>query len=225
MSNGAADTNSFREEIQRRLDKSQAALESQRQQMGRNMAELEEREQQFNHLANQLLYNAVRPTLEEFASHLENASMDDTGPVPRIRCNLRHCVRFPALAHVEFTITRSVTIQEGFAVHYHAEILPVFIQFNQDDEYRVAIDAPNRTALTKWIEQKLLSFLDAYLQIETHAQYQRTNAAIDPVCGMQVTKVEGLTYSHGGKTYYFCTQHCVDRFAAQPEQFLGPNVE
>lgn len=221
MVNSKANTASFREEIERRLEEAQAALESQRQKLGQNMAELDEREQQFNHLADQLLTNAVRPTLEEFASHFENASLDDTGPGPRICCHLRHCVRFPVLANVEFTIKRSATIQEGFAVHYHAEVQPMFIRFNPDDEYRLAIDASDTTALKKWIEQKLLSFLDAYLQIETHKLYQRANAVTDPVCGMQVTKAEGLTHSYGGKTYYFCTQHCLDRFAAQPEQFVS----
>jgi uncharacterized protein len=46
--------------------------------------------------------------------------------------------------------------------------------------------------------------------------------AIDPVCGMQVEIANAPTDSveHNGETYYFCNDHCHDRFAAKPERFL-----
>jgi len=45
----------------------------------------------------------------------------------------------------------------------------------------------------------------------------------DPVCGMQVdpAKAAGTT-EYQGQTYYFCSQHCLDRFRADPERFLNP---
>jgi Cu+-exporting ATPase len=46
--------------------------------------------------------------------------------------------------------------------------------------------------------------------------------AKDPVCGMSVdpTKAAGKV-EHGGKTYYFCSKRCAERFAAEPEKFLA----
>lgn len=45
---------------------------------------------------------------------------------------------------------------------------------------------------------------------------------IDPVCGMKVdphrTKHRA---EHGGRTYYFCSQGCRDKFSARPERYLG----
>jgi Cu+-exporting ATPase len=32
-------------------------------------------------------------------------------------------------------------------------------------------------------------------------------------------------YDHGGKTYYFCATRCMERFRANPEQFLAPRKE
>jgi P-type Cu+ transporter len=44
----------------------------------------------------------------------------------------------------------------------------------------------------------------------------------DPVCGMTVDPERAAgTYDYNGKTYYFCSQGCVDRFAATPEQYTG----
>jgi len=46
---------------------------------------------------------------------------------------------------------------------------------------------------------------------------------IDPVCGMTVSpKSAAGSHEHGGKTYYFCSRSCVERFKAAPESFLQP---
>src|SRR5262245_57341752 len=53
-----------------------------------------------------------------------------------------------------------------------------------------------------------------------------SHACIDPVCGMSVEPVHAAgTYVHHGETYYFCSQSCLDRFAAAPEQFTGTTTD
>ena len=43
----------------------------------------------------------------------------------------------------------------------------------------------------------------------------------DPVCGMDVNPATAAgTLEHGGRTYAFCGQGCLDRFRAAPEEFL-----
>ena len=44
----------------------------------------------------------------------------------------------------------------------------------------------------------------------------------DPVCGMMVdpNKAAGK-HDHGGRTYYFCSARCAERFAKEPEKFLA----
>jgi len=47
--------------------------------------------------------------------------------------------------------------------------------------------------------------------------------AVDPVCGMSVEPARAAgKHEHGGKTYYFCSQHCLNKFRENPEQFLKP---
>ena len=45
---------------------------------------------------------------------------------------------------------------------------------------------------------------------------------IDPVCGMQIEEqdVAGQT-EHEGRTYYFCSTACKDKFEASPEEYTG----
>ncbi|HEY9215046.1 MAG TPA: YHS domain-containing protein, partial [Ancylobacter sp.] len=45
--------------------------------------------------------------------------------------------------------------------------------------------------------------------------------AKDPVCGMQVAEDRAAaTAQHAGKTFYFCSSRCHDRFVADPAAFV-----
>src|SRR6516164_170508 len=45
---------------------------------------------------------------------------------------------------------------------------------------------------------------------------------IDPVCHMNLLPATAAgKYDYKGKTYYFCNPRCLERFRANPEQFLG----
>src|SRR5437879_2864077 len=44
----------------------------------------------------------------------------------------------------------------------------------------------------------------------------------DPVCGMTVASEKAAgKVEHGGKTYYFCSKRCAERFSDEPEKFLA----
>jgi len=43
-----------------------------------------------------------------------------------------------------------------------------------------------------------------------------------PVSGEEfVVSADSPTAEHGGKTYYFCCAHCVEKFKATPDKFVG----
>src|SRR5690606_24099075 len=46
---------------------------------------------------------------------------------------------------------------------------------------------------------------------------------IDPVCGMSVTDLSKPHTEYSGQTYYFCCQGCLNKFQANPEQYLEKN--
>jgi Cu+-exporting ATPase len=44
---------------------------------------------------------------------------------------------------------------------------------------------------------------------------------LDPVCGMTISPNDAVGHvDHNGKTYYFCSQSCLDQFKADPDRFL-----
>lgn len=67
-----------------------------------------------------------------------------------------------------------------------------------------------------------------FLKTEAHAGHGMSlpmaataSKHIDPVCGMTVEPAKAAgSHDHDGKTYYFCSTHCVDKFKKDPQQFL-----
>jgi YHS domain-containing protein len=46
--------------------------------------------------------------------------------------------------------------------------------------------------------------------------------ALDPVCGMQVRTADApATRAHAGHRYWFCSDHCAERFALSPTRFIN----
>src|SRR5260221_2218244 len=44
----------------------------------------------------------------------------------------------------------------------------------------------------------------------------------DPVCGMTVDPAHAAgSWEYGGKTWYFCSQHCLEKFRAAPARYAG----
>lgn len=53
-----------------------------------------------------------------------------------------------------------------------------------------------------------------------------TTSVLDPVCGMTVDhKSRAGSFEHRGKTYYFCSTHCLQKFREAPERFLNKSAE
>jgi Cu+-exporting ATPase len=56
--------------------------------------------------------------------------------------------------------------------------------------------------------------------------FSQAHMATDPVCGMTVdTHIGKPTAEHGGHTYFFCSEGCRGKFAADPERYLTKQGE
>ena len=54
------------------------------------------------------------------------------------------------------------------------------------------------------------------------AEEERMAMEVDPVCGMRIDGEEAAgTIESGGKTYYFCSQTCLDAFKADPTSYVA----
>lgn len=212
---------SFGDRLDARLQQSQDRLKLRQSEMSRYMSELEQRQDEFNRLGTWLIRELVRPRLEQFASRFENARLDASQPL-RCRCDLAHCVKFPATAQVGICVERDAEISR-LNIVFDAQIVPVFVDYPRSDEIRFPLNAVDQKSAANWVEEKLFAFLEAYLELQWSDQYQRDNLVTDPVCGMRISKAHAYKYSHENQNYYFCAEQCLERFRQAPSRFVAPH--
>jgi len=46
----------------------------------------------------------------------------------------------------------------------------------------------------------------------------------DPVCGMKVDSESRHSVEHAGERYYFCSQHCLEKFQKNPVAYINADV-
>jgi Cu+-exporting ATPase len=56
----------------------------------------------------------------------------------------------------------------------------------------------------------------------SHAGTDRHDSVQDPVCGMKVAPATAAgSFEHDGRTYYFCSRHCLEKFWSDPGRFTA----
>ncbi len=67
--------------------------------------------------------------------------------------------------------------------------------------------------------------IDSESRMKTAAAGTQGEMSKDPVCGMFIDEekaaVSGRTIKHAGKTYYFCSEKCMQSFGKGPEKYAG----
>lgn len=61
---------------------------------------------------------------------------------------------------------------------------------------------------------------------EKHECCEEADTAVDPTCGMKIKKSEAkINYEYEGKTYYFCSEECKEKFVKEPEKYIKKEAE
>ena len=59
------------------------------------------------------------------------------------------------------------------------------------------------------------------LPSHTEMREDKSGSEIDPICGMTVNPATAAgSFDHAGKTFYFCSAGCLQKFIAQAQDFL-----
>lgn len=216
------------EDFERQLGQKLATAEHARRQHAREtevaMAALEGDQATFTRLAGVLDRRVIQPRVRALAARFDGAHVEygRTTPVGvHARCTFARTDRFPAAVTLTVGVLHDRDKRVA-SVFYGVDIIPVLFQFEKGAHLDLPLDDANETAAEAWVEEKLLAFLETYLRLEGDPNYQRANLHVDPVCGMQVSAGQvGHRSEHTGRTYYFCSQACHDKFVADPDFFVA----
>jgi YHS domain-containing protein len=212
----------FEQRIQDKLAQQEHRVRAQKDGLGERMMEVTRRHQAYTALADRLMEQVIRPRLARLPSYFENAELVPSEQAGRHQaaCVFKHCARFPATARLELSLSRDGQA-EKLALLYRAQIRPLFLDFPSSEEKWLPLGEVKDEHLAAWVEEKVVQFLDAYLRLETHDQYQAENLVTDPVCNMCFNKAHAAgCMEYHGREYYFCVADCQQQFAADPDRYL-----
>lgn len=87
---------------------------------------------------------------------------------------------------------------------YELEIVPVFFRFIPHDHLDIPLDSYDEAAVSNWLDDRIVDFANAYLELHLTKQYQERVMVSDTVAGISFPKYyAAATLDHGGTTYYF----------------------
>ncbi|VAX36214.1 hypothetical protein MNBD_PLANCTO02-342 [hydrothermal vent metagenome] len=212
------------EQIQQRLKRVEEKEEQRRIQLETKMAELEIRLEKFDQLANELMVKTLEPRMKKLASFFDNAKLHASNEAKKHYsiCEFKHSSQYPASVKLTLSIAHDAEIEHLLLV-YNLDILPVFFKFKANEQAAFVLDHLNMKQAEEWIDEKILLFVDTYMQLEQTDQYQQGLLVTDPVCGMRFRKsIATAETKYIDHTYFFCSHHCYEKFMAKPQQYV-PN--
>lgn len=101
-------------------------------------------------------------------------------------------------------------------VEYDLKVVPVLWKFEKHGEFSTPIAKLDAKALTKWLDDQILSFVNLFIQIHEGELYDKAEMVEDPVAKISFPRfAAGATLEQGGKTYYFVDEKNKTEFAAK----------
>lgn len=213
---------SLQARIQEKMKAADEQIDEHRREFAREMEQREQHQRQFLELTARLVPDVVEPRLASIAEIFPDATLESSkGATGRQWVwTFPHTERFPASVQLRIAVQHAD--REGnLLLHYSLEILPIFFQFERHHQLALPLNAIEDDAVAGWIEDRILEFVDVYLQVGQTEQYQREVLVADPVCGMQITpRLAVRQEEFGGKAYYFCSEPCAQQFREDPGRFV-----
>ena len=184
------------------------------------MSRVNSRREIFQRESQRVLQEIVRPRMQTLNGFFANAS-------PARKCENGRCTwwfgyteRFPASVKVELTADHDEAF-ENLSLCFELSILPAYFKYERFDRLTQSLDHPDDARLIEWLERTLLNFVRTYVSLESSNRDQTESLAMDPVCGMRITRdVAVVSSQYAGHAYYFCSKACRDEFDAEPLRYV-----
>ena len=98
-------------------------------------------------------------------------------------------------------------------VNYDLEIIPILMQFEPHSELEMPLDAVDANALSRWIDDRIISFVNTYIAVHEHKYYLKDQMVRDPVTGTEFPKIAAAAkLERKGRTHYFISEETRQEF-------------
>jgi YHS domain-containing protein len=99
---------------------------------------------------------------------------------------------------------------------YDLHILPVLMQFEKHDEIAFPLDAVDKEVLGRWMDDRIVNFVQTYLALHENEYYLKDQMVEDPVARVRLPKYAAAAQlEHQRQTYYFISEETRAAFAKE----------
>jgi len=157
----------------------------------------------------------AKPRLEALAKRAgDRASVTPT--ISESRRSAKFDFRSPK-AHItlSFSVAPDRELKNAVVV-YDLNIVPVLWRFESHSEFSTPIAAVDVAGLTKWLDDRIIGFVELYVQIHESEIVEKAEYVEDPIAKVKFPKfAAGATLEHGGQTHFFIDDNTKREFAKQ----------
>lgn len=116
-------------------------------------------------------------------------------------------LRFAASANRDIT---------GIVLSSDLEIVPILMQFDAHSEIEFPLDAINRDAVGRWLDDRIVAFVKTFLALHQNDYYLKDEMVEDPIAKVRFPKfAAGATLDWQGKSFYFVGEETRREFQQQ----------
>jgi hypothetical protein len=161
------------------------------------------------------LIEVAKPRLELLAERFgERVEVSPT--VSGNTRSARFVVKSP-LARINMTVSAFPDREaKNVAVVYDLQIVPVLTQFESHAEFTTPIDNPDLAGLGKWLDDRIVGFVETFMKLHENEYYTKDQYVEDPVVKVRFPKfAAGATLQRDGQTVYFIDEQTKAEFEQQ----------
>jgi len=126
-------------------------------------------------------------------------------------------------AHITMTFEASPDVAiKNVVVDFDLKVVPVLWKFEAHSEFVTPIDAMDEAGLTRWLDDRIVGFVELYVQMHEGEIYDKAEYVEDPVANVKFPKfAAGATLELDGKTFFFIDEKTRAEFARQKKLGAG----
>jgi hypothetical protein len=174
----------------------------------------EQRLEKFSALLDDLV-GVWRPRLEALRDKFGDRAQVTPTVTPSRRNALFHMGTDLARIDLRLSVCTDEDVRRAI-FSYDLNILPILMEFESHSEIAFPLDAVDREALGKWLDDRIVGFVRTYLSLHENEFYLKGHMVEDPVAKIQFPKyAAGATLVRSGKTLYFIDETMRDEFVSR----------
>ena len=105
---------------------------------------------------------------------------------------------------------------KNVVVEYDLDIVPVLMQYESHAVFTSPIDALDTAGLAKWLDDRIVGFVELFIGLYDHKVYATGEYVTDPVAQVRFPKfAAAATLEHDGQTYFFIDERTKQDFVRQ----------